>query len=233
MAGWWKQHRDEVVVALVSGVAAGAAVSVPIFVATARQTEQLADHQDQVEQQRFDRTEVLENVRFVRDRAAAPGGLKPFGGLNLRQAQLGGLPLGCLPNDERQHCTDLTRANLSEADLSGADLTGADLNEANLRDAVLIEADLANADLNEANLRDAVLWGADLTDASLLFADLTGTSFLGADLTGADLTRADLTGADLTDTDLTDTVLTDVCYRAATIWPDGFQPPGPSACPGA
>ena len=212
-SAWWRRHRDEVIrscmIALVAGVAAGAAVSV----ATARQIEQLVDRQEQLSRERAQQAEVLENTRFVRDRVADSGGLLPFTRLNLRGADLAGLPLGCDPSAGESRCATLIDADLVDADLTGSDLSGANL----------FNADLTGADLSNASLIGANLIYTTLVDAALVNAHLEQAALISADLAGADLTDADLSGADLSDADLTG-----VCYNADTTWPVGFSAPPPS-----
>ncbi len=204
-------------IAVVSGVAAGAAVSVPIFVATARQTDEIAQRQ-----------EILENLRFVREQAS-DGGIRQFQALELSGAPLGGLALGCQDRRKRRLCAnfedaDLAGADLSLADLSGAtmysaDLTNSSLNNANLTHASLVGAQLVDANLFEANLTDATLVGANLTGARLSKADLSNADFRLAKLLAADLSGATLTGAHLAPT----------CYDSRTTWPEDFEPP-PADC---
>ncbi len=186
----WRRARGDVL----RQVVAGAVIALPITGATLY----LGDRQ-------ADRQEVLENVRFVRDRASDGLGLKPFAGLDLQDSFLAGLDLGCTANaqSEPARCADfrdadLTSAYLAGTELSGADLRGARLAEANLAFAVLEGSNLTRADLQETNLREAVLKGTDLS---------------GADLTGARLDEA---------------TVEDVCFDAATRWPRTFTPPQPS-----
>lgn len=249
-ASWWPRLKDEVMrdlmVALVSGTAAGAVVTIPIFVASARQTEQIAGRQEQLEQRRFEQAEVLENMRFVRDRAAEPGGLKPFTRLNLSGADLARLPLGCPPDDERANCAqmdyaDLSGANLEVVDLTGASLDGANLTGAKMLLAILIEADLEGADLSGAHLpmarlTGALLGGTNFEGADLLGADLSATDLSDANLTsanviGAIFSGADLSGANLTGTGVRPADLEQVCYDAETRWPEGMTPPTPRCDP--
>jgi hypothetical protein len=111
----------------------------------------LATAQDQLARDLANAGEIQENLRFVRQVAISDTPVKPFSGLNLNGAVLGGLDLGCA-GPPRTSCTDLSVANLTSADLSGANLTGANLKAAKLTDA----------DLSGANLRAAKLTSADL-----------------------------------------------------------------------
>lgn len=193
----------------------GAIVGLVLFVA-----------QDAVEEDRFVRDVRRDNVRFVREVASQPTSrVKPFAGLDLRDALLIGL--------------DLSDADFSVADLTGAGLLRANLTKAQLFQADLTDAVLSNANLNGANLNGADLTGAYLTDTNLTgaqlgFADLTNADLVGADLTGADLTAADLAGAHLResadnpddrDANLTGADLSSVHYDESTEWPEGFEPP--------
>lgn len=148
------------------------------------------------------RQEVLENVRFVRERAAeGPGVARPFNLLNLHEAPLANLSLGCAEEvPDVRDCADFV-----QADLSGA---------------ILIVADLKGADFTEADLRRADFFSADLSHAM----------FSAADLTGANFTGANLTGAYLGDAVVADTDFSSACHDTTTVWPPGFLPPPPS-CP--
>ena len=93
--------------------------------------------------------------------------------------------------------------------------TGETLAGADLRRVDLCGADLRGADLRRAQLQHTILWGADLRKARLERADLRCADLTCADLSGAYLREAILTGADLAG----------ARWNAATIWPEGFQPP--------
>lgn len=196
---WWHLHRQEALRDLMVAVL----VAVPIATATYFLDREMASRQ-----------EVLENTRFIRDRAAAdPDGLKPFNGLNLHDAFLAGLKLNCYlvrapeegqeepqpPSGENEGCADLRSADLSEAYLTGIELRG---------------ADLRGADFTGANLRAADLRGADMT----------GAFFTDADLTGAKLEKSYVNSTDFTDADFTDVVAPVICYDEKTRWPEGFTP---------
>jgi hypothetical protein len=204
------------------------------------------------------RTLQLENLRFVRDRAATnPNQPFPFSDLDLEGQDL---QLLKLPHAK------FNDANLSGANLDSADLTGADLSHANLRGASLWNtklaganlcgADLTGADLTVARLPDAILGRTNLTRATFVQAVLTGakltfgaftvdegpygTTMEGCDvdyshgghpanLTETDLCSSNLAGADLkAATNLTSAKLNHIHYDEKTIWPDGFRPPKPS-----
>jgi hypothetical protein len=88
---------------------------------------------------------------------------------------------------------------------------------------------LERADLTRAMFSTANLSGMDLSGVDLSRTDLTDAKLTSADLFVAKLTRAKLTAADLTAADLTAAKLTAVAYDDETMWPDGFEPPGPSS----
>jgi uncharacterized protein YjbI with pentapeptide repeats len=206
----------------------------------------IANRQDQLARDLESASEVQENVRFVRQVAIDDAALKPFRGLNLRDATLSGLVLRCRtpPPSPPSGCADFERADLSGADmvtiilrdadlmdaklrgadLQAADLTGAFLRGADLSKASLVATDLTEADLVEANLTDAELFGTHLRDADLTEANLTDASLYGAYLEGADLSGANLAGADLTEVEAEH-----MCYDDKTRWPDDFTPP-PLSC---
>jgi uncharacterized protein YjbI with pentapeptide repeats len=129
-----------------------------------------------IDERSQDRQEVLENVRFVRQVASDGKALKPFNGINLKEAQLGGLDLSCERLGSRSCANfidaDMSRANFSMASLSGAILSGADLSHADLSRADLKGALLSNANLTGANLAEANLVGSHLRRAKLEDANL-------------------------------------------------------------
>ena len=194
-------------------------VSVPIFAATVW-----------VEHRAAQRQEILENLRFVRDNAGG-GGAVPFGGLNLRGADLAGLDLGCKHTDQPapgsavQRCVDLTDADMRAARARDTILTDADLRSTDLRKADLMSARLVDADLRRADVR-----GADLTDAELQRAHLDGADLRDANLTRADLSGAFLRGADLRGAALVMATLDGLCFDDKTKWPTDAVPPAPD-CP--
>jgi uncharacterized protein YjbI with pentapeptide repeats len=125
----------------------------------------IAARQEATEDRRVEQQEILENLRFVRDRAEDPVSFKPFQYMQLAGANLSGLNLGCeatIPTTAS--CTDLQNANLKGAILRSTDLSGAHLGWAHLTNmdaslAWLMGADMSFADLNGANLSDAKLEG--------------------------------------------------------------------------
>lgn len=176
----------------------GAVVGVALLLATQNVEESLADRQA-----------GREDVRFVREVATqADARTKPFDGLNLREAQLGGLDL----SDAHMSSTVMV-----DADLSGADLHNANLSRAAMSGADLNDVDLHNADLTAADLSDADLSDADLSPAYVYRTDLSGADLTGVKLSGADLTEADLSGADLRNANLSGADLTDVSLRGANL----------------
>jgi uncharacterized protein YjbI with pentapeptide repeats len=213
----------------------------------------ISARQEAAEERRAERQEILENLRFVRDRSADPSSFKPFQGINLHAADLHGLNLGC-PDRESQSCARFRYANmveinfqladLSNADLAYADLSGADLSRALLPNVLLYSATLTNAVLVLTWLRGSNLDGTDLTGANLTSADLVEADLTRADLIGVDLYNANLTGANLSGANLTRAELnvgeiyplgepanmTRICYDEYTIWPRDYTPPDPPEC---
>jgi len=173
------------------------------------------------------RNEVLENARFVRQVAIDGARLKPFDGLRLSEADLGGLNLGCAEGDDAQAapsesgCARFAGSDLRGANLSGTELTGANLSDADLRGAVLNGADLAGANLLRANLAHALLVGVGAETARLISVDLSGADLASSDLTGANLRDSDLRGTnfagamELLPADLTDATLDRADLRGA------------------
>jgi len=157
----WSEVATDVGIALLTGLV----VSASILLAT-----------EGLEERRFDHETRRDNIRFVREVATQPEvEMRPFRGLDLKEAQLAGL--------------SLSGADFSLADLSGADLSRADLSDSNMQftdlsGAHLREVDLSGADLSSADLSRTVLSDADLSDSYLLSTDLSE-----ADLAFADLTR--------------------------------------------
>ncbi|WP_347059663.1 pentapeptide repeat-containing protein [Blastococcus sp. HT6-30] len=187
---------------------------------TFRMEDRFIERQEQAEQRRFGQAELLENVRFVRERSQDAAAYKPFDDMRLRGAQLSGLRLGCDRSEPDAFDTcatfaraDLRRALLNRADLSGAYLFRADAQEAQAEEAQFIRATLAEADFRSANLRGAFLQLSSASGVLLANADLTRASLLGAHMDGADLRGAvldetilgdaDLRGANLAGVDMT------------------------------
>ncbi len=218
---WWQRHRDTWLHDLTVALTAGVVVSVPLFIVAARQTSHIADRQ-----------EVLENVRFIRERAAAePDGLKPFARLNLRGAPLSGLDLSCDNYTSRtgpvapRGCADFKDADLSNADLSDADLRGALFIGADLSGARFVGADLRGADgIGINSVQDADFAVTDLRSVRL-YGDFGGVELFGADVRGADLTNV----RNMTEVNFTLQASRDdeptICHDSSTRWPDNFQPP--------
>lgn len=161
----------------------------------------IASRQDQLARDLETASEIQENVRFVRQVVIDNAAERPFAGLKLRGAVLGGLDLGC------------DRDPKILQPLSSVAGRGTDC-------AIFYGANLDDADLDGASLRGAILSKASLVGASLILANLELADLRVADLRGADLRGADLSGARLSA----------VCYDSATKWPDGFTPPPPT-CP--
>jgi uncharacterized protein YjbI with pentapeptide repeats len=204
-----RQHLTELVIAL---VAVGAAFALD---------DRIATRQEQAEERRAKQQEILENVRFVRERSGDSASAKPFADIHLPGANLSGLDLGC-KEAMATNCADFRAANLRDvllplASLAHADLQAADLANARLNDANFTGANLAFADLTSADLSGADLSGANLADAELMGANLIGADLNDANLTGAYLSGADLSGADLTDAQLPWTDLTEAYLGSADL----------------
>ena len=212
LSSWWHRHKGDLAKDAIVSVVVGVALLAGAWWWDSRLADRqdalqshLADRQDTLARELATQAQVLENTRFVRQVAIAPDAVaKPFGGLDLTEAQLTGLPLGCTNLEGRQGCADFRRAHLSGANLNHADLRGADLNRADLRGADLRLANLSRANLRGADLSDANLSGANLTDANLSFAYLASAT-------------------------LTAATLTDVCFDEDTEWGDN-TPPSTADC---
>jgi len=211
-------------------------ISLVVFVLQVRDEHQRGDLATRTQQAQAQDAQRLENLRFVRERAAASGQpIEDFSGFDLQCQDLSNLPLGPA-NFER---ADLRHADSFGISLVGGHLLGADLRGANMVNAALdqshlLEVDFSGADLSKATLAGALLYGATLKNTVLEGADLTGAHFeasdtavvnghepghvnpanlAGADLEGArlggaNLSGANLVGADLANVDLTSSDLT-------------------------
>jgi uncharacterized protein YjbI with pentapeptide repeats len=147
-------------------VLTGSIIAVPIFVATQSIEDNRIAEARRLEDQHSSDAIRRDNIRLVREIATQPVVLlKPFGELDLRQAQL------------------------SKLDLSGADLHGADLRRAYMFDANLSGANIVYARLSKANLHATNMHGAQLIHANLRGARLDGAVLAEANLTDADLTN--------------------------------------------
>ncbi|MGW2094608.1 pentapeptide repeat-containing protein [Promicromonospora sukumoe] len=145
-----------------------------------------------VEAERAERDQVLANVQFIRETIRdAPDGVKPFRGMNLRDADLSGIDLGCpvhyeasggWARDSVETCADFTGADLTGARLDGANLTGALLLDGSLEgvSAVNLFAPAASigGNLDGATFDGAVLFG------SMFRSPKGDTSFVGTSLDG-------------------------------------------------
>jgi hypothetical protein len=127
-----------------------------------------------IEADRAERDQVLANVQFIRETIRdAPEGVKPFRGMNLRDADLSGMDLGCPVRYDTSG--GWTRTSLETcADFTGADLTGARLDGANLTGALLVDGSLERA--SAVNL---------FAPAAAIGGNLDGSHFDGAVLFGS------------------------------------------------
>lgn|GEM_PF-2208806 len=149
------RNSDALVLEVIGGVVLALVVSLAVFGLDQATTEQ-----------RETQSEALSNSIFVRQAVMSDSAVLPFSSLNLRGAQLSGLPL--------------TGADFSDADLTGAELKGIDLTG-----STLTEANLSNADLSGSNLI-----GVNMAEAMLRHANLSGVNFTGAIVTDVDFTDA-------------------------------------------
>lgn len=167
-----------------------------------------------VEADRSERDQVLANVTFIRETIRdAPEGPKPFRGMNLRDADLSGLDLGCpvhyVPDggwarDHAENCADFTGADLTGARLDGANLTGALLVDGSLErvSAVNLFAPAASigGNLDGSRFDGAVLFGSVFRSpegaASFVDTSLDGVQVKSDQGSGSTLalTRVSMTG---------------------------------------
>jgi uncharacterized protein YjbI with pentapeptide repeats len=132
--------------------------------------------------------EQLENLRFVRERAASGKGPFPFAEFDLQGQNMSGLTL---PG------ADFKRANLSGAALAASTLSGALFAGANLSRADLFGTDLTSAIFVGTDLKGANLQSANLSQASLLHEDLTHTVFSNTGFSQARFVKTNLSGVHL------------------------------------
>src|SRR3712207_4546296 len=137
----------------------------------------IATRQEQAEDRRAEQQEVLENIRFVRERSGDPASIKPFVAIQLNEANLSGLALGC-ETPGAENCATFLDASMREdtlvdTNLKNAGLSGANLSGANLFRTQLPDANLSSSILSGADLRFAILSGADLPGANLIDANLS------------------------------------------------------------
>lgn len=217
--------------------AATIAVQAEIDGNAAAREEKLADQAELAAQRRDD-------LRFVREVAAAPGAAaRPFDGLDLTEANIAGLPLGC-DAPPALDCASFVRTTLTQASFVGADLRGARFQVsyaesasfayADLRRAYFDTSDLASANFEQADLRGAIFGDSlvydDGEEPSFRHADLRGTRFAIETSTSVEgaVRFSDLILA----TSLGEFGFDGSCWDEATVWPAGFEPPpsNPAAC---
>ncbi len=226
-------------VALVVGVVISAATVLAqwrIDVAADARAERLAAQAEEAAMRRDD-------LRFVREVAAGPpGAARPFSRLDLEEANLSGLPLGCASPSGRD-CATFNEARLSGAVLTGADLRGASFVDANLTGVLLIGAELRDVTFDGANVSNVRFANTDLRGASFVGAYVDGESapdFSGADLRGVTFAPSmnfyfedymDLTDA-MSSRDLVGDGVREACWDETTVWPEEFTtiPSNPQAC---
>jgi len=135
----------------------------------------IAMRQEETEERRDQQQEVLENLRFVRERSGVDSP-EPFRSLRLSGSSLSGLRLGCSERGS-ENCATFDEADITSADLGFADFSNASMRDVDLSKANLVSADLRGVDLTRADLTDASLRRTDLTDADLTDAILTDVCF--------------------------------------------------------
>lgn len=138
-----------------------------------------------IDGQRSERQEILANVQFIRETVRDdPDGVKNFRGMNLRNADLSGLDLGCdvkighgledrfgrlsvvNPVDESR-CADLTGADLTGARLDGTDLTGAWMEDVTFSQVQGVDVKAAGIHLTVREMQDVELSVFDLRGAHI------------------------------------------------------------------
>ncbi len=203
----------------------------------AARAEHLAAQAELAAQQRDD-------LRFVREVASRPGTVsRPFDGLDLTDANISGLPLGCeVPG--ASDCARFVNASMARVSAVGADLRGsrfqavnaelASFSMADLRGSFFDVADITGTNFDRADLRGASFGYAtiriDGADPSFQMADLRGTRF-ATDLSPEVEGRTGLDELIVT-TNLGDWGFKLSCWDSTTVWPAGFEPPpsNPDAC---
>ena len=166
---YWSAHSGELVtqlgLQLVVGVLVGLGVGAWLLIWQTTVEENRDEHARALDAVQAERTEMLADVAYVRE-TLRDGGPKVFLNLNLRNANLAGLDMGC--------------------DLAGVDEeTGRFVTEA--------EVVRRNyADQGDGYFREQTGYGPTEYDTRYLCADFSGSDLTGADLDRADLTGARL-----------------------------------------
>ena len=144
---FWERWRTVIVGDLLFAVVFGGVLSVALALVT-----------NHLEDERSERAERLENLRFVRTLSGEGDRDRPLNGIDLAGQNVFGLELPGAQFDS----ANLSGARLALSDLTEADFSGADLSGADLRGATLSGADFQGADLSDAYLGGANLSGAKL-----------------------------------------------------------------------
>ncbi|SDL53868.1 Uncharacterized protein YjbI, contains pentapeptide repeats [Arthrobacter sp. ok362] len=210
--------------------------------------------QSLVDDHRQQGTELVENLRFVRERSSEQAQVRPFSDMNLQDQTLSGLSLDRADFSGADLAgTRLLKMGLSQAVLEGANLRSArvgdtrlvdsNLSGADLTGAIILRSDLTGANLdqvrsqawfggntNNTTINRSILAGVSMSDAELSRATVYGTDFRRSNLRGADLfwttlRFVNLSGADLSGSNVDTALLENICYDASTIWPENFNPP--------
>lgn len=203
IAEYWSAHRGEVFVQLglqlLVGAVVGLGVGAGLFVWQASVEEAREAQAQALDAAQAERAEMLADVAYVRE-TLRDGGPMAFLNLNLRNANLSGLDMGCdlvgvdeengefvtEGEDVRRIYKDLGDGLLREqpgsrrtdydtrylcADFTGSDLTGANLDRADLTGARFIDTRFAPDELDDVVMTAAHLDGS-VVDLSARASDL-------------------------------------------------------------
>ena len=167
---YWSAHSGELVtqlgLQLVVGVLVGLGVGAWLLVWQTTVEENRDEHARALDAMQAERTEMLADVAYIRE-TLRDGGPKAFLNLNLQNANLAGLDMGC-------------------------DVVGVDEDHGKL----ITEAEVLRrnfADQGDGYFREQAGYGPTEYDTRYLCADFTGSDLTGANLDRADLTGARLT----------------------------------------
>ncbi len=220
---------------LLGEVGIGVFVGLVSLVLTLWQAENLQDRDELFSSSQERQAEVLENTRFVRDIISSGASSRPFRELDLNDASLAGLAMGCkvLPAGEvvmqgtgvgldKTPCSDFTEADLSQATLFNANLRGANLYGADFSNADLRATDLTRAVMYEVNASGANFQMARLDAASIGRANFSKSHFVESFMTEADAAGSIFRGALIESSELHGN-MPDVDFSKATIKNSSFS----------
>ncbi len=176
--------------------------------------QDLTQAQDQDQDRDPNQDQRISDLNFVRFTSSVGYQERPFRGFDLRDMSLAGLKL--------------RGANFVEANLGGANLAGTVLSTQNGTPAAPGQPAIPEVRtlLQGVNLCHAVLTGANLQGSFLINANFTGADLSSARLQWTVLNGADFSGATMPSDA---SYLEGIYFDDNTIWPEGFQPPPPSA----